>query len=259
MNRKPRAKAESRKLNRKPRAKAESRKMNRKPRAKRREPRGNVFRPKLIVEYSYIASSFQYFSSYNFRLVDEFILIPHSEGEFYSSKSEGAKASTRQLIVTLTFERTIEAFPIFQLIDVSVPDENNPCSVFQMVANGHNTFVESKFFNDDSFQLVVELISMSNSEGVRATPNHSSQLIVASINSEISFHFCDNCRIFCEGVKGATAIPNGLFGRNLAFGLISAFGYITVGCCIALQLHHSPNCLAVADGLIVKINNLQRT
>jgi hypothetical protein len=45
----------------------------------------------------------------------------------------------------------------------------------------------------------------------------------------------------------------------LAFGLISAFGYITVGCCIALQLHHSPNCLAVADGLIVKINDLQQT
>ena len=102
-------------------------------------------------------------------------------------------------------------------------------------------------------------------------------MIVASINSEISFHFCDNCRIFREGVKGATAIPNGLFGRNLAFGLISAFGqnlafgrttafglitafgYIKLGCCIALQLHHSPNCLAVADSLIVKINDLQRT
>jgi len=78
----------------------------------------------LIVEYSYIASSFQYFSSYNFRLVVELILIPHSEGEFYSSKSEGAKASIRHLFVT------IEAFPIFQLIGVSVSDENNPCSVF---------------------------------------------------------------------------------------------------------------------------------
>jgi hypothetical protein len=40
------------------------------------------------------------------------------------------------------------------------------------------------------------------------------------------------------------------FGRTTAFGLTTAFGYITVGCCIALQLHHSPNCLAVADGLI---------
>ena len=104
-----------------------------------------------------------------------------------------------------------------------------------------------------------QLIVKSKSEGARAAPNLSSQLIVASINSKISFHFCENCRIFREGVKGATAIPNGLFGRNLAFGLISAFGYITVGCCIALQLHHSPNCLAVADGLIVKINDLQQT
>jgi hypothetical protein len=122
--------------------------------------------------------------------------------------SERAKASIRQLIVTLTFERSIESFPIFQLIDVSVPDENNLCSVFQMFANGHNTFVESNFFNDDSFQLVVKLISMPKSEGAQAAPNHSSQLIVASINSKISFHFCDNCRIFREGVKGATAIPN---------------------------------------------------
>jgi hypothetical protein len=59
----------------------------------------------------------------------------------------------------------------------------------------------------------------SKSEGARAAPNHSSQLIVASINSEISFHFCNNRRIFFEGEKGATVIPNGLFGRNLAFGL----------------------------------------
>ena len=40
------------------------------------------------------------------------------------------KASIRQLIVALTFERSIEVFPIFQLIDVSIPDENYPCSVF---------------------------------------------------------------------------------------------------------------------------------
>ena len=45
------------------------------------------------------------------------------------------------------------------------------------------------------------LIVKSKSEGARAAPNLSSQLIVASINSEISFHFCDDCRIFREGVK----------------------------------------------------------
>ena len=112
--------------------------------------------------------------------------------------------------------------------------------------------------------------------------NRKSGLIVVSVNSKIFLHICNDCRIFREGVKGATAIPNGLFGRNLAFGLISTFGqnlafsrtmafglittifgnitvgccialqfcHITVGSCIALQLHHCPNCLAVADGLI---------
>ncbi len=71
---------------------------------------------------------------------------------------------------------------------------------------------------------VTRWISLGEGAGARAAPKLSSQLIVASINSEISFHFCNNCRIFREGVKGATAIPNGLFGRNLAFGLISASG-----------------------------------
>jgi hypothetical protein len=81
--------------------------------------------------------------------------------------SEGAKASIRQLIVTLTFERSINSFPIFQLIDVSVPNENNLCSVFQMIANGHNTFVKSTSFNDSSFQLVVKLLSRLISEGAQ--------------------------------------------------------------------------------------------
>jgi hypothetical protein len=65
-------------------------------------------------------------------------------------------ASIRQLIVALTFERSIKALPIFQLIDVSVHNKNDSCSVFQIVAQGHNTFIESTSFNDDSFQLVVK-------------------------------------------------------------------------------------------------------
>ncbi len=76
-------------------------------------------------------------------------------------------ASIRQLIVALTFERSIKALPIFQLIDVSVPDKNDSCSVFQMVAHGHNTFIESTSFNDGSFQLIVELISILISEGAQ--------------------------------------------------------------------------------------------
>jgi len=104
------------------------------------------------------------------------------------------KASIRQLIVGLTFERSIEAFPIFQLIDVSIPDEYYSCSVFQMVAHGHNTFIESTSFNDGSFQLVVKSdfdVSLSE-EGARASPTKFNY-------SEISFHFCKDCRIFREG------------------------------------------------------------
>ena len=77
------------------------------------------------------------------------------------------KASIQQLIVALTFERSIEAFPIFQLIDVSVLDENDSCSVFQMVAHGHDTFIKSTSFNDGSFQLVVKIISILISEGAQ--------------------------------------------------------------------------------------------
>ena len=73
-------------------------------------------------------------------------------------------ASIRQLIVELIFERSIEALPIFQLIDVSLPNKNDSCSVFQMVAHGHNTFIKSTSFNVSSFQLVVELISILISE-----------------------------------------------------------------------------------------------
>jgi hypothetical protein len=69
--------------------------------------------------------------------------------------------------MTLTFEQRIEVFPIFQLIDVSIPDENDSCSVFQMVAHGHNTLIESTSFNDGSFQLVVESISILISEGAQ--------------------------------------------------------------------------------------------
>jgi hypothetical protein len=53
----------------------------------------NAFRSELIVECSYIASSFQYFSSYNFWLVVEFNPIPHSEGECNASVIFGDKTA----------------------------------------------------------------------------------------------------------------------------------------------------------------------
>jgi hypothetical protein len=135
------------------------------------------------------------------------------------SNDDPAIESSLQLYVpmTLTFEQSIEAFPIFQLIDVSVPDENGSYSVFQMVAHRHNTIIESTSFNDGSFQLVVESISIVISEGAQFTPAtlqsfmlivrfeeepaHWSKLIDGCGYSKISFHFCKDCRIFREGVK----------------------------------------------------------
>jgi hypothetical protein len=59
----------------------------------------NAFHPELIVECSYIASSFQYFSSYNFRLVVEFTLILHSERECDASIIVGYKLLYHNLMI----------------------------------------------------------------------------------------------------------------------------------------------------------------
>ena len=97
-----------------------------------------------------------------------------------------------QLQVALTFDRSIKMQPIFQLIDVFVPNKNDLCSVFQMVERGHNTFIHSTSFNDSSFQLVVKSdFDMLCSEGARASPTNFNY-------SKISFHFCKDCRLFCE-------------------------------------------------------------
>jgi hypothetical protein len=94
-----------------------------------------------------------------------------------------------------------------------------------------------------------KLIDASNSKGVRASTNiQNSGLIVASIKSKTSFHFCKDCRIFYEGEWECKVIINtnngnnnnhaeaveltiiGLvdhnlaFGRNMAIGLNLAFG-----------------------------------
>ena len=60
-------------------------------------------------------------------------------------------------------------------------------------AHGHNTFIESTSFNKGSFQVVVKSdFDVSHSEGVQASPTKFNY-------SEISFHFCKDFRIFCEG------------------------------------------------------------
>jgi hypothetical protein len=82
-------------------------------------------------------------------------------------------------------------------------DEKNE---FRVDYVGNNPFQQTNLplIVDDSSksQLIVKFILfyLSKSEGAQAAPNHSSsQLIVASINSEISFHSCKDCRIFREG------------------------------------------------------------
>jgi hypothetical protein len=74
-------------------------------------------------------------------------------------------ASIWKLIVALTYKESIKTYPIFSLIDVSIPNKNDLCSAFQMVAHGHNTFINSTSFNNSSFQLVVKFSLISNSEG----------------------------------------------------------------------------------------------
>jgi hypothetical protein len=88
-------------------------------------------------------------------------------------------------------------------------DEKNE---FRVDYVGNNPFQQPNLplivDNSSKSQLIVKFILISHSEGefyssksegARAAPNHSSQLIDASINSKISFHFCKDCRIFCEG------------------------------------------------------------
>ena len=83
-------------------------------------------------------------------------------------------SSIFQLIVR--FEQSIEVFPLFQLIDVSIPDENYLCSVFQMVAHGHNTFIESTCFNDGSFQLVFMKFRRAIHQGIQAKLHQTIQV-----------------------------------------------------------------------------------
>jgi hypothetical protein len=97
--------------------------------------------------------------------------------------------------------------------------------------------------------LIVEYISSSNSEGARAP---SSKLIVGCGYSKISFHFCKDCRIFCEGVKDSSTID--IVGNNGIIGLadcdrISLVGLLTLADCWIVG--------SLGDiGLIVRINGL---
>ncbi len=109
-------------------------------------------------------------SSATFKLVVVSMTREYSNGSFKLSLGASqpfnwALAFAAKVIVALTFKQSIKMQPIFQLIDVSVPNKNDSCSAFQMVVHGHNTFIESTSFNKNLFQLVAKVILISNSEG----------------------------------------------------------------------------------------------
>jgi hypothetical protein len=126
------------------------------------------------------------------------------------------------------------------------------------------TISNAKLANND-FQLIVVLTLIPNREGLCAVPITSyspseggcnfsvfegaqdvapaifgynvalpnfkqakpTKLIVGCGYSEISFHFCIDCRIFCEGVKDSTigiSSNNGLVGL-IGLGLVSFIGF----------------------------------
>jgi len=76
---------------------------------------------------------------------------------------------------------------------------------------------------NDDIQLVVKLIPVLTSEGAQAP---LSKPIVGCGYSEISFHFCEDCRIFCEGVKDSTI---GIVSNNGIVGRINHNGFIGLG------------------------------
>jgi hypothetical protein len=173
---------------------------------------GARFAPTTFRAFKFIVALLTSFSI--FQLVVEFNVIPQSEGECNASIIFGDKAaplkSDGEFIV-------VSSFP----------------------TNFSDTFTElivTSLLNND-FQLVVKLKPTLNSEGARAP---LSKLIVGCGYSEISFHFCEDCRIFREGVKDSTIgivsnksliglvgriDHNGIFGRNLAFGRKLAYSH----------------------------------
>jgi hypothetical protein len=65
-------------------------------------------------------------------------------------------------------------------------------------------------------------IALPNSKQAKPT-----KLIVGCGYSKISFHFCKDCRIFCEGVKDSTigiSSNNGLVGL-IGLGLVGFIGF----------------------------------
>jgi hypothetical protein len=150
------------------------------------------------------ALSFNDKSSSTFKLVVVSVINKFSNGPTNNSPAKQRPVSNDDPVIqrslqlhvpmTLTFERSIEASSIFQLIVGS--------------KQKYQRKPQQDLVNSSSSKTIIFETSNAFSRGLIVTfikPN-ASQLIVASINSEISFHFWEDCRIFREGVKDDPAI-----------------------------------------------------
>jgi hypothetical protein len=151
-------------------------------------------------------------------LVVEFNVIPHSEGECNASiifgdkatplKSDGAQSVPNSIFNNDSKFIVVSSFP------TNFSDTFTKLIVTSMFGRSNQSLL------NDNFHLVVKLIPILTSEGARAP---SSKLIVRCGYSEISFHLCEDCRIFPEGVKDSTIgsiSNNGIVGRINHNGLI---------------------------------------
>jgi hypothetical protein len=105
----------------------------------------------------------------------------------------------------------------------------------------------STFFN-------VMSISISHSEGARAPP---SMLNVGWGYSKISFHFCKDCRIFCEGVKSNGIVEQKLENKNQEGAMSTTAAIAKLNDLFGHNVLVGRNNVGPI-GLIVKINDLQR-
>jgi hypothetical protein len=126
---------------------------------------------------------------------------------------------------------------------------NGQISLTKLIVTSMFGRSNQSLLNDD-FQLVVKLIPNLTFEGAQAP---SSKLIVGCGYSEISFHFCKDCRIFREGVKDSTidiVSNNGIVGHISLVGLGGFSGISGLVGRISLNAHIRRN------GLIVRISDL---
>jgi len=176
---------------------------------------GARFAPTIFRVFKFIVA-LTYFA--DFQLVVEFDVIPHSEGECNASiifgdkatplKSDGAQSAPNSIFNNNSKFIAVSSFP------TNFSDTFTKLIVTSMFGRSNQSLL-----NDD-FHLVVKLIPILTSEGARAP---SSKLIVGCVYSEISFHFCEDCRILREGVKDSTIgsiSNNGIVGRINHNGLV---------------------------------------